>query len=118
MLTIEEGDRDDIVVVKASGRLTVRDYTGFVPAFERLAKSRGALRVLLDLQEFRGWEAPALWEELKFDATHQGAFRRIAVIGDKRWKAWGTRLSKPFFRAEMRYFDRAAADEAWSWLAL
>jgi hypothetical protein len=116
MLAIEEGRSGGTVLIRASGRLTAADYAGFVPAFERLARSQGPLRVLLDLRDFRGWEAPALWDELKFDATHQDAFRRIAVLGDRRWQEWGTRLSRPFFRAEMRYFDRAEAGEAWSWL--
>jgi hypothetical protein len=116
MLRIEEGGRGDTVLVKASGRLTAADYAGFVPGFERLARSRGPLRVMLDLQGFRGWDMPGLWEELKFDATHQDAFRRIAVLGDRWWQGWGTRLSRPFFRAEMRYFDRAEAGQAWSWL--
>ena len=118
MLTIEAGVHDGTAVLTASGRLTAGDYARFVPAFERLAEARGPLRVLLDLREFRGWEVSALWEDLKFTAAHQGAFQRIAVIGDKRWKAWGTWLSKPFFRAEMRYFDRAKTDQAWSWLTL
>ena len=84
MLAIEEGGgRGDIVVVTASGRLVAQDYRRFVPVFERLARSRGPLRVLLELRGFRGWDAGALWEELKFDVTHQWAFRRIAVVRGK-----------------------------------
>ena len=98
MPAIEEGGGSgDIVVVTASGRLVARDYRRFVPLFEGLARSRGPLRVLLELLElrgFRGWEAGALWEELKFDVTHQWAFRRIAVVGERRWQGWGTWLSR------------------------
>jgi SpoIIAA-like len=65
-----------------------------------------------------GWELPALWEELKFDATHRRAFRQIAVFGDRRWQGWGTRLFRPLSGAEMRYFDRFKAEEARSWLGL
>ena len=118
MLTIEESGCGEVVMVTASGRLTAEDYRRFVPAFEQLARSRGPLRVLLELRDFRGWQATALWEELKFDATHQRAFRRIAVVGDRPWQGWGTWLSRPFFRAEMRYFDRPEAGEARSWLRL
>ena len=119
MLAIEEGGgRGDIVVVTASGRLVAQDYRRFVPVFERLARSRGPLRVLLELRGFRGWEAGALWEELKFDVTHQWAFRRIAVVGERRWQGWGTWLSRPLFRAEMRYFDQSRMEEARAWLGL
>ena len=90
MLAIAEGGgRGEIVVVTASGRLVAEDYRRFTPAFERLARSRGPLRVLLELPGFRGWEAGALWEQLKFDVTHQWAFRRIAVVGERRWQGWG-----------------------------
>jgi hypothetical protein len=65
-----------------------------------------------------GLELPALWEELKFDATHRRAFRQIAVFGDRRWQGWGTRLFRPLSGAEMRYFDRSKAEEARSWLGL
>jgi hypothetical protein len=116
MLTIEEGGRGgDLVVVTASGRLTAEDYQRFTPAFERLARSRGPLRVLLELRGFRGWEARALWEELKFDATHQWACRGIAVVGERRWRAWGTWLSRLLFRAEMHDFDRSRLEEARVW---
>ena len=119
MLAIEEGGgRGDIVVVTASGRLAAEDYRRFTPAFERLARSRGPLRVLLELRGFRGWDAGGLWEEVKFDVTHQWAFRRIAVVGERRWQGWGTWLSRPLFRAQMRYFDRSRMEEARAWLGL
>ena len=115
MLAIEEGGgRGDIVVVTASGRLAAEDYRRFAPAFERLARSRGPLRVLLELRGFRGWDAGALWEELKFDVTHQWAFRRIAVVGERRWQGWGTWLSRPLFRAvNPRLFRRPQPLRGW-----
>jgi SpoIIAA-like len=119
MLAIEEAGGADTLVVTASGRLTAEDYRRFVPAFdERLARASGPLRVLLELRGFRGWELPAFWEELKFDIAHRRAFRRIAVAGDRRWQAWGTWLSRPLFRAEMRYFDRSRMEDARLWLGL
>jgi SpoIIAA-like len=110
-------DATGTVTIGASGRLTRSDYDRFVPEFERIVRARGPVRVLLELEDFHGWDLPALWEELKFDTTHQDDMGRVAVVGEKRWQAWGTRLSKPFFRAETRYFDRDGAAEARAWLA-
>jgi len=41
---------------------------------------------------------------------------RVAIVGDRAWQEWGTRLSKPFFKAEMRYFERDKAADARAWL--
>lgn len=115
MLTIDT-EATGIVVLKASGRLTKADYDRLVPAFERLAKEKGPLRLLVELDDFHGWDLPALWEELKFDLTHQKDLGRAAIVGDQAWQDWGTRLSKPFFRAEIRYFDRHDTAAARAWL--
>jgi hypothetical protein len=52
-------DRTDdmgIVVIKASGRLSKADYDRFVPAFERIAAARRPVRILIELQDFHGWD--------------------------------------------------------------
>ncbi len=115
MLTLSQTE-DGLVMMKASGELTRDDYDAFVPEFERIAAAAGPLRILIELEDFRGWTLGALWEELKFDTTHQSDMGRVAIVGERAWQDWGTRLSKPFFKAEMRYFDRAQAAEAKAWL--
>lgn len=116
MLTMKTEEDTGIVVIEASGRLSKADYDRLVPEFERMAAARGPLRLLIELDDFRGWEIGALWEELKFDLTHQGDMGRVAIVGDKAWQEWGTRLSKPFFAAEMCYFDRDEAADPRAWL--
>jgi len=115
MLTMETDD-SGIVLIRASGRLSKADYDRFVPEFERIARARGPVRMLIELDDFHGWDLPALWEDLKFDTTHQNDMGRVAIVGDKAWQEWGTRLSKPFFKAEMRYFDHGKAADARAWL--
>jgi hypothetical protein len=114
MLTMETDD-SGMVLIKASGRLSKADYDRFVPDFERIAGVRRPVRILIELDDFHGWDLPGLWQELKFDTTHQSDMGRVAIVGDRAWQEWGTRLSKPFFKAELRYFDRDQAD-ARAWL--
>jgi hypothetical protein len=111
-----ETENTGVVVIKASGKLAKADYDRFVPEFERIARASGPMRLLVELDDFRGWDLPGLWEELKFDTTHQNDMGRVAIVGEKAWQEWGTRLSKPFFKAEMRYFDRDKAADARAWL--
>jgi SpoIIAA-like len=111
----EENDGRNLVV-HVSGKLTTPDYEIFVPEFERLVRQHGKLRVLFDMVGFLGWEAGALWEEIKFDVKHFADIERIAAVGDRKWQHGLTTFFKPFTAATTRYFDQADAAEARKWL--
>jgi hypothetical protein len=90
MLTIAQ--EPDFITIIASGTLDEHDYERFVPEFERLAKERGKLPMVIDATSLDGWNVKAGWEELKFDVTHQDAFGPMAIIGDAHWEEWGLDL--------------------------
>ncbi len=100
----------------ASGRLRKEDYKKFVPRFEQIVQEVGPLHILIRLEDLDGAEPAALWEDLKFDSQHQNDMTKIAIVGNKDWQEWGTRLSKPFFKAEIRYFNDSELDDARRWL--
>jgi hypothetical protein len=117
MITIEH-DRDNYLICRVSGKLSKSDYDAAVPEIENALKMRGEpLRMMILLEDFRGWEIGALWEDLKFDVKHGNDFGRIAVLGDSTLEHWGTTLSKPFLGSEMRYFDLQERAAARAWLA-
>ncbi len=59
----------------------------------------------------------ALWDEIKFDVVHARQIERCAVVGDRAWEAWMTKLSRPLFsRAEMRFYDVPERNKAWEWI--
>ncbi|MFW5881696.1 MAG: STAS/SEC14 domain-containing protein [Roseicyclus sp.] len=119
MILIEHSREDrDVIVLRASGTLTAQDYEDAVPELEHaLGLSRGPLRVLVRLEDFRGWEIGALWRELDFGLEHGGALGRVAVVGETGLEKWATELAAPFTSARMRFFPRARLDEAEAWLA-
>ena len=118
MIEIEHRRDTDLIVVRASGTLTARGYDHAVPEIEHaMTLAKGPLRLLIRLEDFRGWEIGALWRDLRFDIEHRGDFGRIAVLGESRLEEWGTRLSAPYFGAEMRYFPLEREEEATAWLA-
>lgn len=104
------------VEITARGTLTAEDYDRLIPELERLAAEHGPLRIYIELNDFSGWTPAALWRDIKFDARHQDEMERIAVVGEKRAEEWGTKVSKPFLKAEMRFFAREDAAEARRWL--
>ncbi len=113
-LLAEDGGK--ILVVHVSGRLVTADYAHFVSEFERLVEQHGKLRVLFDMTGLDGWEAGALWEDTKFGIKHFGDIERLAMVGEKKWQRGMATFVKPFTKATTRYFDRADAAAARTWL--
>lgn len=119
MIEIEHNRDNDAIVVRASGTLTTWDFETAIPELEHAMElSDGPLRILMRLEDFRGWEIGALWRELEFDLRHRGDFGRIAVLGDSALEKWGTTLSAPFARAKMRFFPEDREKDALAWLGL
>lgn len=115
MLAMELAD-DGVLIIRVSEKLTKEDYDGFTAEFDRLAAEARPVRILIEMDNFRGWDIAGLWEDIKFDVSHYNDIGRVAIVGDKTWEEWGTTLSKPFTKAEMRYFDKSDKTEARNWL--
>lgn len=113
MMTLKR-DESGLTTIAVTGRLEHADYERVVPELEEQLKA-GTRRVLLELNEFKGFTPTALVDELKFDLRHRKDFERIAVIGDSGFEDLGVRLIRPFFSGEVKIFDRSqrAAAEAW-----
>ncbi len=45
-----------------------------------------ALKVLLILNDFRGWKSGDNWGDLDFFEHYESCIAKIAVVGDIRWK--------------------------------
>jgi hypothetical protein len=73
--------------------------------------------MLFEMTDFHGWEAAALWDDMKFDLKHLSDIERLAVLGDKQWEKGMSVFCRPFTAAKIRHFDRAAIEEARTWLA-
>ena len=113
-LTEKRGGK--VLEVQVSGKLAHEDYRHFVPKFEQLIKQHGKLRVLFDMTDFHGWEAGALWDEIKVDVKHLSDIERLAIVGTKEWEKQMSLFCRPFTTAQIRYFDNAKAAEARAWI--
>lgn len=109
---------DGVLHIVAGGKLKASDYDRFKPFFERIAAQEGAVPMLIELApDFSGWDVGGLWQDLKFDVKHKDWFGRIAILGDKKWEEWGTKLSDPIFAsAEMHFFAPEERNDAENWV--
>ncbi len=115
-IEVTEKNNGKVLEVRASGKLLHEDYQQFVPAFERLLRQHGKIRVLFEMSDFHGWKAGALWDDIKFDLKHFTDIERLAMVGDRKWEKGMSVFCKPFTTAKIRYFDRAQVADAHAWL--
>jgi len=115
-LKLNEENGGKLLVVRVSAKLTKADYEHFVPEFDRLVQKHGKLRVLFDMTDFHGWEAGALWEDIKLSLKHFAHLDRLAMVGEKKWQQGMATFCKPFTKASIRYFDHAGGADARKWL--
>lgn len=111
---------DNIFAFKAMGKLTDADYHYFLPELTSLIDSYGPISLLIELEDFHGWEAKAAWDDFKFGKDHDKDFIKIAIIGENRWQKWmsiiGNAFGSAFFETKVRTFLREDFQDAWDWL--
>jgi len=72
--------------------------------------------MLVEMHDFHGWTAGALWEDTKFAVHHFRDIERLAIIGETKWEKGMAAFCKPFTTASVRYFDHTQAAEAREWV--
>ncbi len=107
---------DQVLGFKLSGKLHDADYKTFVPVIDAALTKHPKVRLLAQFHDFHGWDAHALWDDIKFSTTHCTKIDRIALVGEKTWEKWMSTVCKPFTMAKIRYFDASEIDAAKAWL--
>jgi hypothetical protein len=115
-IQLDKSGGHTVVTLAIKKKLDKEDYDRFVPMIERQIENGAPIRLLVELHDFEGWTAGALWEDTKFAARHSNDIERLAVVGESRWHQGGRLFFKPFTAAEVRYFDRRDIDRARIWI--
>ena len=113
---VKQRDSGNILEIRVSGKLAKENYDQFVPMAERMIQEKGKVRMLFEMHDFHGWEAAALWEDIKFDIKHFKDIERLAMVGESKWQQGMASFCKPFTTAKVKYFDASEADQAARWL--
>jgi len=114
---VDEEVHGRLMEVDLHGKLTREDYEKFVPETERLIAEYGKIRMLITMHDFHGWDAGALWEDVKWNARHFNEIERLAVVGEMTWHKWMTGFCRPFTTAKVRYFTHDQLADARAWLS-
>lgn len=105
-----------LLVIRMTGKLHKDDYQHFVLIVEKAVQKNRKVRMLVQMHSFHGWDAGALWEDVKFDLQHFNHIERLAVVGEKIWEKWMATFCKLFTTATIRYFPSEQAAEARGWI--
>jgi hypothetical protein len=116
MITSIETTRETLVAIRLTGTLDKQDYDRLIPVVESKIKQFGKIDLYWEMAGVEGWNPAGLWEEVKFDLRHVNDFRKVAIVGDKKWEEWIARMIQPFTSAGIRYFDIHQKQEALAWL--
>lgn len=114
---LQEQAGSKVIEVRVSGKLSKEDYHRFVPDVERAIDQYGKIRLLLEMNDFHGWEFGALWEDIKFDLKHFRHIERLAMVGQTHWEQGMAAFCKPFTTAEVRFFTPDQIEQARQWLS-
>ncbi|MBU1192247.1 MAG: STAS/SEC14 domain-containing protein [Gammaproteobacteria bacterium] len=116
MLRLDNLNQNQVLTITAKGTLTQQDYEDVMPSLESILEQHSKLRFYIKLEDCSGIRPGALWEDLKFDMKHRSKFGRTAVVGDKKWEEWGTKLAQWIVKDEVKFFHADQRDEAWEWV--
>jgi len=105
-----------LIEVRVSGKLTKEAYEDFVPTTEAAIKKHGKVRILIVMHDFHGWDAGALWEDIKFDVKHFAHIERLAIVGESKWEHGMAIFCRPFTTAKIKYFDVQDLEKARTWI--
>lgn len=118
MIEIMRETKGNTLVVKATEMLTRYDYEEvFIPQLKQLIDQFGKIRAVLYLDDnFIGWELGAAWDDAVFGIQHRHDFDKIALVSDKKWVEWATKVGSFFIDGQIAAYTKEEFQEAVAWV--
>jgi len=117
MVSSIESNKEDLVAIRLTGSLDRQDYDQLIPVLEGKINQFGKIDLYWEMEGVTGWQPGGMWQDIKFDVKHINSFRKVAIVGDKKWEEWITQMIKPFTTAQIGYFDALQKAEAMAWVS-
>ncbi len=114
---LSEVQHGNVLEIQVTGKLDKEAYDLFLPSVESQIEACGKIRILFSMHDFHGWDAGAMWQDIKFDAKHFNDIERLAIVGDTKWEHGMAIFCKPFTTAKIRYFDQSDIEAVRQWLS-
>ncbi len=118
MLELMKESEGKIVVFRATGKLSRKDYDEVLgPRLEDLARQFGRVRALVYMDDgFKGWNLPAAWANTKLDMRYRADLEKVAIVGAPGWEERCVRMAGLLMKGELRTFRADQLPAAWDWV--
>lgn len=113
---LENTQKDDVVAVRISGKISQEDYDRLTPLIEQKIEQHGNVNMFFEMEDVENVDYGAMWEELKFDAKNSDKIGKVAVVGDRSTESLLTRIKSSLTSAETKFFNREDRDAALKWI--
>ena len=112
-------ERDNIYRMDISGLLTKDEFDRCQESVVAEIQRLGTVRLLFVLSGFEGWERSPKWSDLNFYARYGDSIKRIAIVGEERWRNEALMFAAADLRkAPVEYFSpESAVGHARAWLS-
>ncbi|MCE0495642.1 STAS/SEC14 domain-containing protein [Vibrio salinus] len=112
---MERFDDTLVMLLTLKGKLTHEDYQEITPLFDSaVEKFQGkGVRMLVDLEDFDGWEIRAAWDDFKLGVKYNAKFDRIALFGHKNWQDGAVKVMDWFISGETKSFHNYQSAIIW-----
>lgn len=108
-----------MIGLKLSGTLSRAEYHEIVPYLEEKIKEYGKIRLLIELDHWKGWGAYAAFNDMFFVIKHNFQIERVAFLLKSEADKRAVLLARPFTpwsRDNTRYFGPEEVEAAWAWI--
>lgn len=112
----QHSDAPGVIAITVNGRLSHADYQNFQPTLQAQIAGAGPISLLVELDDFHGWDLHAAFDDLRFGMQYRADFTRIAMVGDPAWERWIALMAKPFMVGEIRCFPKEERAAARDWV--
>jgi hypothetical protein len=110
---------NNILGFTAKGTITANDYESvIIPAVEELFSRKEKIRFLYQLgEDVKGFEAAAMWDDMKLGLKHLPGWERIAIVSDIEWIRAAIKIFGLVIPGHVRVFHNNELAEATRWIS-
>lgn len=109
----------ELVTLRLQGLLHADEQQAVQKVLAELIDRQGSARLLVIGQGFQGWADREDWGDMSFLMEYGDAVKKIAIIGDERWKDDAFAFSSKGFReTEIEFFTANQREKAEQWVNL
>ena len=115
-VTIQQ-EEGNLRVVRITGLLRKSEMDAALAAEARKWDPTTLLKVLVMVEDFKGFERGADWGDITFLVKHDHQIEKIALVADRKWESDALTFAGAGFRqGQVRFFPQDQLAQARAWL--